>query len=167
MELLQKCIQNGNLEQFKKILETTQIKDIINVENYNRKNLLLMALQKKNFDFIKYILEKGANINHQYRKAKSKQKILMKSIREPNFPTQIFQFLLSKGADIHYRDETGSTPLLKAAQFGKTDLVKILLHHHPTLLEDKDQIGNTLLMKAIVSKNLELVKYISNFAGKN
>lgn len=64
---------------------------------------------------------------------------------------EIAQLLINAGADIHACDNEGNTPLMKAADKGKLDVVT-LLFEKGARLSVKNKYGKTALDKAVVQK---------------
>ena len=68
--------------------------------------------------------------------------------------------LLSKGAKVDTRDKDGFTPLLAAAQKGKTEACELLLETGKADLEDTDQLGNTALNLAALNGHASTVSLL-------
>ena len=61
--------------------------------------------------------------------------------------SEILKLLIEHGADIETRDEEGATPLMRAAEFGQTGIVRELLKHGANVGAE-DKYGNTALITA-------------------
>src|SRR6185437_4305437 len=60
---------------------------------------------------------------------------------------KIANLLLANGAELEARDVEGATPLIRAAEFGNSDVVKVLLDHGADI-EARDNNGQTPLIAA-------------------
>ncbi|HWH58520.1 MAG TPA: ankyrin repeat domain-containing protein [Terriglobales bacterium] len=60
---------------------------------------------------------------------------------------KIANLLLANGAELEARDVEGATPLIRAAEFGNSDVVKVLLDHGADI-EARDNNGQTSLIAA-------------------
>lgn len=116
------------------------------------------------------LIAKGADLT-PYKKQAS---LLHLAIMHSDF--EIVESLLNHGADIHARDNVGSTPLMYAAQFGDSRILQLLLdkgarvNDKSASLGDKDVAqnmyrimlgqrgGNTALMDAAGFGHLECVR---------
>ncbi len=125
----------------------------------------LMAASKKGYlDTVKFLIEKGANINIS---AQYGGTALTKIADRPLFPNQIeiIKLLLENNADINYRISRGKTTLILASQYGNLELVKLLVEKGADL-NLKDEINNaqmggyTALIMAAQKNHLEIVKFL-------
>lgn len=82
-----------------------------------------LAIEKKKKDVAKLLLDRGANIQAQQRDGGYTILHLTAEWGEAD----MINFLLDHGADTEAKTETGSTPLDRAKQFEKSDVVKLLL----------------------------------------
>lgn len=73
-----------------------------------------------------------------------------------NEDIKILSFLLNHS---FYRQD--SNPLCKAITLGKQVITKILFDNYPNLIALCDELGNTPLHTAVLSKNYEIIKYLS------
>lgn len=77
----------------------------------------------------------------------------------------LFEILLSQGANLMVRDMNGYTPLLKAAALGRTHMVKKLIEKGVDP-RHMDPYGNTARDKARLFNKYELQKYLAEMEGK-
>lgn len=78
---------------------------------------------------------------------------------------ELFDFLLSQGANLMVKDVNGYTPLLKAAALGRTGMVKKLIEHGVDP-RHKDPYGNTPKDKASLYNKYELIRYLGEMEAK-
>ncbi|AGA67448.1 ankyrin repeat-containing protein [Brachyspira pilosicoli P43/6/78] len=100
---------------------------------------LMIAVYKKDYDMVKYLLDKGANPNTANNEKKT---ALMIAIANNNF--DISKLLIQQGANINTKDEYGYTALMRAAMIGSYEMVKFLLENGANI-NTKDNDGNTVL----------------------
>ena len=100
---------------------------------------LMIAVYKKDYDMVKYLLDKGANPNTANNENKT---ALMIAIANNNF--DISKLLIQQGANINTKDEYGYTALMRAAMIGSYEMVKFLLENDANI-NTKDNDGNTVL----------------------
>ncbi|WP_157148972.1 ankyrin repeat domain-containing protein [Brachyspira pilosicoli] len=100
---------------------------------------LMIAVYKKDYDMVKYLLDKGANPNTANNENKT---ALMIAIANNNF--DISKLLIQQGANINTKDEYGYTALMRAAMIGSYEMVKFLLENGANI-NIKDNDGNTVL----------------------
>jgi ankyrin repeat protein len=58
---------------------------------------------------------------------------------------EIAELLLERGADIHFRDSRGRTPLLHQVISARPEIVRVLLRADPSLIHDVDKNGENAL----------------------
>ena len=100
---------------------------------------LMIAVYKKDYDMVKYLLDKGANPNTANNENKT---ALMIAIANNNF--DISKLLIQQGANINTKDEYSYTALMRAAMRGDYEMVKFLLENGADA-NTKDNYGNTVL----------------------
>ncbi|PCG19506.1 ankyrin repeat domain-containing protein [Brachyspira sp. G79] len=100
---------------------------------------LMIAVYKKDYDMVKYLLDKGANPNTANNENKT---ALMIAIANNNF--DISKLLIQQGANINTQDEYSYTALMRAAVSGDYEMVKFLLENGADV-NTKDNDGNTVL----------------------
>ena len=100
---------------------------------------LMISVYKKDYDMVKYLLDKGANPNTANNENKT---ALMIAIANNNF--DISKLLIQQGANINTQDEYSYTALMRAAMIGSYEMVKFLLENGADA-NTKDNYGNTVL----------------------
>ena len=92
--------------------------------------LLYAAVEMNDLDSVQRLAARGININPQFAVPSS---ILDASIDQSGITVKtlspVTAFLLDHGALVNARDTQGMTPLMFAAEFGKTEVVRALLAH--------------------------------------
>jgi hypothetical protein len=74
--------------------------------------------------------------------------------------------LLAKGCDINYEDEAGRSPLSAAAVVGETKMLRFLLAKGAAVDRPGNMLGETALMDAAESGNLETTKVLLQAGAK-
>lgn len=90
----------------------------VNHNSEKRTYALLLAAQKGWADMTKFLLQHGAN-------DESKNMSLIPAAHFGHLP--IVQLLLACGADLNFANKKGTTPLMRAAQEGKDNVVQFLI----------------------------------------
>ncbi|KIE06233.1 hypothetical protein NF27_AZ00030 [Candidatus Jidaibacter acanthamoeba] len=109
---LQKAILNGHPESAEFLLEKGAISD--------GKALKLAIVKDCSFNFIENLIEKGANVNDSY----GSTALSMAASKGNN---EVFQLLLSKGADPYIEDAQGRTSMHHAIVGGNQFIIDCLL----------------------------------------
>lgn len=102
---------------------------------------LILAVLKGNATIVEWLLNKGANVNHQNAQGHSAlQYACSKGWSD------VVALLLKGGADVNVRDKRGDTSLHRLASLGRLELLKDLLAHHPKPnLDAQNAEGNTAM----------------------
>ena len=109
------------------------------------KLLLIAAMNNKNIDIIKLLLDKGAEVNYKNEKG-------ITSIRAAlgQQSPEIIQLLLDHGANVNARDINGATPLMDAAATCENPKIFEILLNAGADPEMKDYKNNTALIYAAI-----------------
>jgi ankyrin repeat protein len=68
--------------------------------------------------------------------------------------------MVDKGANVNVTDSRGMTPLMRAAEWGKSGICEVLLSSEHIDIEAKDDRGETALMKATKRRRMDIVKLL-------
>jgi hypothetical protein len=118
--LIYNAIEQGNLEEVKKIINT----GFPEFEKEKNKLLYRAAMGGK-IPIVDFLIKKGADVNNgNYEGNTLLNHVLSHEIGE-NFP--MAKFLIDNGADINKQNKNGDTPLHFAAHFDNFEEVKFLL----------------------------------------
>lgn len=119
-------------------------------------NLLTMACKKNDYDAVKLLINKGANVNivlYEYTP-------LIYACYNKNY--KIIKLLIQNGANIDYKPKNDNNPaLLYAISMNLTEIYNFLINNGANIFikNNKDQ---TSLMLACNINKLNLVKYLIN-----
>ena len=117
---------------------------------------LLEAVEEDNFEMIKYLLDRGMDINTSWKGMTP----LARASGEGNY--EMVEFLIANRADVTSANpEAEVTPLLAAAEEGHTNIVRLLLGKGADI-NATDLNGRTALMLAAEEEQTEVVKFLLN-----
>ncbi|MFD1630070.1 ankyrin repeat domain-containing protein [Pseudopedobacter beijingensis] len=105
-------IRDGNNENVKKLLSEVGIDAL---DGYQRTSLIWTAFYN-NMVLLKWLIDNGANINHQDRNGFS---ALHFAVKEQRFDA--IEILIKNKADLELKDSNGNTPLMDAIFNSKGD----------------------------------------------
>ncbi|XP_041973141.1 ankyrin repeat, SAM and basic leucine zipper domain-containing protein 1 isoform X2 [Aricia agestis] len=154
-EKLKETAINGDLEKFKSILNLKNV----NVKLDSGWTPLLHACFHGQEEFVKYLLEAGANPNLS---ADSVSPVMMACSNTSASDTAVYNIvtmLIEKHCILNQGDKYGLTPLMRAASSGRTGLVQLILTK-PVNIEMRDEKGWTALFWAIHCNQLDCVKIL-------
>ena len=106
---------------------------------------LCIAVQENNVEAVQCLVKNGANINIRCN-SEAERTPLHQAALIKDF-TDVMQFLLQHGADIHARDNALNTPLHIAASYGHTNAVRVLITHGADVNGLTDPENTSILRK--------------------
>jgi uncharacterized protein len=112
---------------------------VARVQSQNLESVFLNAAASGQTDFVKSLLDSGANIESKNRLGATA--LILASIKGH---TRIVKLLLGRGANVNVKTTTGITSLMAAATAGDAEAVKLLLQKGADV-SAKDQKGRTAL----------------------
>lgn len=116
---------------------------------------LITAAQKGKTETVKYLLDKGVDVNAKDRFGWT---ALIKAAMFGY--NDIVKILLDKGADVNAKTNLGCTALMEAAKIGHVTTMQILLDNNADInATDKD--GNTALMDALMGGDQDVIELLS------
>lgn len=114
-------------------------------------SLLIRETWSGHLDKMKELIQQGANVNTE----EFGETPLLKAIKT-NQP-QAVVLLLESGADVTQATKNGNIPLQTAVDYGRVEIVQLLLNHPNIQIDQTDASGNTVLMIAAKAGQLEMV----------
>jgi ankyrin repeat protein len=129
IEGLFEACSNGNLAGVKSILE----QDLeIDIQNNLGWTPLVVAAFNQHHELVKFLLESGANVNHQSKKGTSVFMYAKTKVMESQ-DYSILDFLINSGADINLRDVKNDwTVLTYVRQAGDSRMEEYLMKRGAT-----------------------------------
>ncbi|MDH5682151.1 MAG: ankyrin repeat domain-containing protein [Spirochaetota bacterium] len=149
---LSQALGAGNLTKMKKLVALGA--DVNH--KWGSDPLLYHAFSDGRMDIVKYLLEKGANIN-----AKSylyRQTVLHVAARGGNL--KMVKYLIKRGADLNAKDNFGRSVLHDAVHGGNLKIVNHLIDKGLDVNARAWRNGQTILAEAVTTGNLKLVKLL-------
>ena len=119
---------------------------------------ILIACQENSYEFVKFIVENGGNLNRKFKNAGNQMPIRF-ACKTGSIP--LVSYLLEKGADIEDTPDDQITPMIQAARSNHYDLVKFLIEKKANVnayayAHDKE----CALNQAIMNKNSDIVELL-------
>lgn len=135
------------LENYKTSKETTDTED---------RTPLCLASKYGNLEIVKYLLEKGADIE-----AKDKNGMSPLILASKNGNLEIVKYLFEKGVNVEAIDKEERTCLMIASIKGHLNIVEFLLEKGADI-EAKNKKGETALIKASLAGHLDIAEFLLN-----
>ncbi|XP_062594182.1 uncharacterized protein LOC134255675 [Saccostrea cucullata] len=185
--VLHRCCKNGKLEMCNFLVKTYP--HLLDVKDNNGSNALHCAAWDGNIDLLKFLLEKGFNIESTRNDGKTvlhlccmNGKIDMCIFLLNTYPhlldvkdnhgenvlhdaawggnIDLLKFLLEKGLDIETKRNDGKTVLHLCCMNGKENMYYFLVYSYPHLQDVKDDKGGNALHDAAWGGNINLLKFL-------
>lgn len=128
--------------------------DCINLINDNQ--VLNNTLLYKSFEFLKLIIDSGANLN---LKDKKNRPLIFIPIEQNEIETA--KYMIESGLNLEIVDDEGMTALLYASKFNNSSLVRLLIRNGAQI-NKYDINGYGAITWAIKNKNINLFSYLLN-----
>ncbi|XP_062565417.1 ankyrin repeat, SAM and basic leucine zipper domain-containing protein 1 [Armigeres subalbatus] len=155
-DLLYKAVNEGNLEEIKRVLDI----DPYLLTSCLRQGwpLLLLACNEAQHDVVKYLLEVRRLDVNQANGLSTPLMAVCSSNSNSDAVLRVAELLLEFGAVINCKDAYGMTPLMFAIINDHTEVVRLILDQ--TSLEATDNEGLTALFHAVNNKRKEIVEML-------
>ncbi|AID46727.1 ankyrin repeat protein [Pigeonpox virus] len=137
--LIYTAIRTHNLEGIKILLDKADDFNINGIDNDHMSPLHYAASYMGDVSIVKYLIEKGANVNH--RSGIFKRTPIFVALR--NY--EITKLLLSKGADINVTDSYGNTAIVLAFSkymYIKEETIRLLVSYISLMDSNKNFVKN-------------------------
>ena len=123
---LMKAIQNNDTYKVSSILEKQKvnINYISKLYDYEARTPLTLASQKRNYEIVKLLVDKGAGVNIRDG---ANHTALIEASKRGYF--EIVKYLVENGADINAKDNDGKTTLMIASEDRNLEIVKYLVRN--------------------------------------
>lgn len=151
------CTSCGNQEEARKKLAEMRI-------SYNDPLALFGCVQESNYEIVQLLIDAGADVNVRHANTTPlliAAKLRVKNDAQARTNYDITKALIDAKADLNAKDGSGCTPLMLAAQYGKTGVVQLLLDNGADV-NVVDGYNQTALMYAVSAGHINVVKAILN-----
>ncbi|MBW5397594.1 ankyrin repeat domain-containing protein, partial [Brachyspira pilosicoli] len=125
---------------------------------------LMIAALRNDYDMVKFLVEKGANINAKtHSEYSSLETPLLLSLDYEHIESRydenssVAEYLINNGADINVTNEDGETPLMYASKLHNIKVIELLIQKGADI-NAFNNYGNTALIYGV--NNLETVKLL-------
>ena len=147
----------GDIQKLKKMVEEEGFRNINSQDDIGR-SPLYKACRIGNFNVVKYLIEKGADVNAESKKGLHKARIpLHKAVEIRNL--EIVKHLLLKGVQIQEKNEDHRTALHIAVWNDDLEIVKCLIQYGADV-NSCDNFLRTPLHIAVFENKIEFVKIL-------
>ena len=126
-------------------LEQLVTSENINVQDKGKKTLILVAAQNKHYDLVRWLAEKGADINLQDNKCFNP--FIHGCIHND---VELVKLMVELGCDLTRLTRFGGNGLTPAAEKGHEDVVNYLLENTDINVNHTNNVGWTALIEAII-----------------
>ena len=155
-ELMHKAVDNGDLEELKKVIDQK-----INSKDQNENTALHKASVQGHLSMVQFLIKIGANIE-----VKGKDELAPLHAAVSNGHLEVVKCLIDNGAQIEANSNDELTPLHYSVSHGYLEITKHLIYKGAKI-EAKDKNGSTPLHFAWSDRHLEVAKcLIENGAQK-
>jgi len=128
--LLFNAVKDGNLEVTKKLIE--QNLQLLHATDEEDRTLICQALNREHYEIIKYLLEKGADLNDAGG-------FLRYAAKNGNM--KMVKFLVENKVDVNSACACGDTALMEASEAGKTEIIEyLILNNAPINLMNNEHL---------------------------
>ncbi|OQR91972.1 hypothetical protein THRCLA_08832 [Thraustotheca clavata] len=115
-----KAVGNGDIDKVEKLF------DNIHFQNKKGESALHVAIAEGQLEMLEFLVNHGANVNLQDKKA-AFTPIMLALAQQPMNYLDMIEIMMKQQPDLTIKDKSGQTALHLAAQFGKADSVALLL----------------------------------------
>ncbi|KAK6333423.1 hypothetical protein TWF718_011236 [Orbilia javanica] len=135
------------LSILKMMVKMQKEEDLINMENYEGRNVLAFAVQSGLVKAVEILVEMGADVHDEDISGANCFHHLAQWTLDDETNLKIADVLLQAGLDYLKRDNAGRTPLFHAAKTGRWPLARFLLKKYDEMAEksQQDRSANPLL----------------------
>ncbi|MCK5519804.1 MAG: ankyrin repeat domain-containing protein [Candidatus Marinimicrobia bacterium] len=124
-----------------------------NIRNKKGLSAIDIAISEGNYSLVEFLIRKGAEI--QCKTKKGYPLLFDKNIYE--YPNMV-KHLLARGCNVNEKYK-GFTPLINASNYGKTDIIELLLKHGADI-NAKTKTGLSSILNAAQSSSIETVRLL-------
>jgi len=142
-------------EELYKYFKNMDIELMNNFDNKYFDLILIIFVRNSNMEAIKYILQKGCNIN---KKNSAGMSPLLEACKIQNF--EIIDLLIENGANINEKNNEGSDCLYFASISNNLELVIYLVENKNINVNNLNNFGENVLFSLTNEKYFNIIKYL-------
>ncbi len=120
----------------------------INIKDKYNRTALLHAAERCNLDFIKILLDKGADILNTSNNKRNALHLACVNVTKSGDKPATVKYLVEKGIDIHSKDIGGNTPLMLASYTWSNKTVRYLLSKGSKVNQNNAESSTALIQAA-------------------
>jgi len=164
-------IESGDLEKLKPLVENHPT--LLEAYDEEALPLLHLAAQTDQIEIAEFLIEKGADVNAEYKGVQIKEWQKDKGERQyrlwggytplhfatANNYKDIVELLIAKGANVNAKDDDGGTPLHRAVQEDHKDVAEFLIARGADM-SARDENGQTSLYWAAYYGHMDIAKLL-------
>jgi len=148
------AVEKDDIEQLKLLI--SKVADVNSVKDPNGMTLLHQAVRYGHMDIVKFLMNKGADVNVMDEHTYTKTPLGWAAVRGR---AAVAELLIANGADVNVRGNYGHTPLWLAAAYGHPDVVELLFSKGANI-EAADHWHRTPLYRAVQVNHPKMVKLL-------
>ncbi len=143
-------------ERFDENVKQTILLNLPYLTTDQKNELLLAILKHKDYEKVQFLIEHSAQDLYPYA--------FLSVMKQRPIDLHLMNTFLRQNAN--YAQYVEGSDLLFAAQHGALELLKLILHYRPDLLEYTDNLKQTALLGACITRQVAVVEYLMA-AGAN
>jgi ankyrin repeat protein len=154
---LMRAAYNGNIDIMKFLIDNRAL--VNDQDNYGNTSLFYAA-SSPNIESIKILLDSGADVNKKDYLGRNPLRLTI-DVDDNSQNWDGFVLLLKAGGDPNFLDDYGNPPLVRAADSGQVEVVRLLLQKG-VFYDKQNPSGKTALMYAVEGNHIDVVKELLN-----
>ncbi len=130
-------------------------------KNSSANDMLAMAIRTGDVPLTESVIRRGGNV----RELERQKGISLIWLAPPTVSADLLRLLVRHGMDVNYRGSDGRTPLMYAAQAGRSEIVRLMLELKADP-NQRDRAGRTALMLATIAGHTQVVSMMRDAGVK-
>lgn len=130
-------------------------------KNTSANDMLALAIRTGDVPLIDVVIRRGGNV----RELERQKGFSLVWLTPPTVNVDLLRLLVRHGMDVNFRGNDGRTPLMYAAQAGRSEIVKLMLELRADP-NQRDRAGRTALMLATIAGHTRIVSLMRDAGVK-